>query len=114
MLSANPWATKGLAATRQSAADLLEASEARDENAAGSLIGMDDKDLTWVERMERDPSLAAFVAAEVGRAGVDAAASRAEAEHWRWACTLLRRQLDWVRAGGDCTSDQHRQEEFDL
>ncbi len=38
----------------------LEGPEVQDENAARSVIGMDDKDLTWVERMERDPSLAAF------------------------------------------------------
>ena len=38
----------------------LEGPEVQDENAARSVIGMDDKDLTWVERTERDPSLAAF------------------------------------------------------
>ena len=97
-------------------------------------------EVTWAERMERDPTLAAFVAAEIARAGVkaaawraeadhwrtllrrerdqrlgvDAAAWRAEADHWRWVSTLLRRERDRLRAGGDCTSDQNRQEEFDL
>lgn len=64
--------------------------------------------------MEQDPTLAAFVAAEIALAGVKAAAWRAEADHWRWVSTILRRERDRLRAGGDCTSDQNRQEEFDL
>ena len=73
------------------------------------MIAMTDTDLTWAERMERDPSLAAFVAAEVGRAGVDAAAWRAEADDWRRVSTLLRRERDRLRAAVGRTTGRQRQ-----
>ncbi len=71
---------------------------------------MDEKDLTWVERTERDPSLAAFVSAEVARAGVDAAAWRAEAEHWRRVAAQLRRERDRLSEAED-TKGRHRQQQ---
>ncbi len=43
----------------------------------GDLIGMDDKDATWAERMERDPSLAAFVSSTSSRAASPAAVQQA-------------------------------------
>ena len=57
--------------------------------------------VTWAQRMERDPSLAAFVAAEIAPAGVNPAAWRAEADHWH---TLLRRERDQLRLGVDAAA----------
>ncbi len=54
--------------------------------------------VTWLERVAVDPTLAAFVQAEIGRAGVEASAWRAEAEHWRRVARLLRRELDKTRS----------------
>ena len=72
-------------------------------------MGVNDTDLTWVERMEREPSLAVFVSAEVARAGVDAAAWRAEAEHWRRVAGHLRRERDRLCAAEDRTTGRKRQ-----
>ena len=64
--------------------------------------------LTWLERMAVDPTLAAFVQAEIGRAGVAESAWRAEAEHWRRVARHLRRELDDTRSAGT-REDSRRQ-----
>ena len=65
--------------------------------------------VTWAERMERDPSLAVFVAAEVARAGVAAAAWRTEVEDWRRVAAQLRRERDRLCAVEDRTAGRKRQ-----
>ena len=48
--------------------------------------------------MAVDPTLAAFVQAEVARAGVAESAWRAEAEHWSRVARHLERELDETRS----------------
>ena len=67
------------------------------------------EDTTWAERMEGDATLAAFVRAEVARAGIDAAAWRAEADHWRMVARRLREELERSRTDEDRVRRSNRE-----
>ena len=54
--------------------------------------------MTWFERMGVDPTLAAFVQAEIARAGVAESAWRAEAAHWLRVVRHLERELKETRS----------------
>jgi hypothetical protein len=57
--------------------------------------------ITWAERLEQDPSLRAFVEAEIARAGIDLQVLRIEAGRWQRAAERLDEQLKEARKGRD-------------
>lgn len=67
--------------------------------------GTKSTEIDWAEVAQHDASLRRFVDAEVARAGVDASAWRAEAEHWKTVAVSQR-----ARLSATLTSEaQHRE-----
>jgi hypothetical protein len=64
---------------------------------------------SWTERAASDPSLQAFIAAEIARAVVDLSVAQSEATRWRRVAEHLDERLKELRRGDAQANNKTRQ-----
>ncbi len=68
-----------------------------------------ENERSWLERMADDPSLRAFVDAEIARAGIEVATAKGEAEHWRDVAMRLDAKLAALRPDAEQSRHSNRE-----